>query len=84
MPYPSYEVHSLSPRLCRAAIAESAYYKWLDAGRPQGRDVEFWVAAEREVARNRLALRPLVYPSLMPLWSDLQREKEVYCARKGQ
>jgi hypothetical protein len=84
MPYPSYEVHSGSPLDCRAAIAATAYYKWLAAGRPQGRDLEFWVAAEREVAGNRLALAPLVGSSMMPLWADPQREQEASCAREGQ
>jgi hypothetical protein len=82
MPYPSYEVHSVSPHQCRAAIAEAAYYKWLAAGQPQGRDLEFWVTAEHEVNRTRLARAPL-YSSLMPLWADLQREKEAACARKA-
>ena len=27
-----------------------AYFLWLNAGKPEGRDVEFWVQAEREVA----------------------------------
>lgn len=26
----------------------SAYYKWEEAGRPDGRDLEFWLAAEKE------------------------------------
>jgi hypothetical protein len=68
----------------RAAIEEAAYYKWLVAGQPRGRDLEFWVTAEREVTRNRLARAPLAISFMMPLWSDLQREKEAYCARKGQ
>jgi hypothetical protein len=84
MPYPSYEVHSVSSRQCRAAIAEAAYYKWLAAGQPQGRDLEFWVMGEQEVTRNRLAPAPPAYSSLMPLWSDLRREKETACARKEQ
>lgn len=25
-----------------------AFYKWLDAGKPEGRDMEFWIAAEQE------------------------------------
>jgi hypothetical protein len=55
MPYPSYEVHPVSPRDCRAAVAEAAYYKWLAAGQPQGQDLEFWLSAEHEVAGNCLA-----------------------------
>lgn len=26
-----------------------AYHKWIDAGRPEGKDVEFWCDAEREM-----------------------------------
>lgn len=29
-------------------IRLEAYYKWERAGRPQGRDLEFWLAAEKE------------------------------------
>lgn len=35
-------------RFCRAAVEQRAYFKWLDAGRPAGRDIEFWRAAEIE------------------------------------
>jgi len=84
MPYPSYEVHSVSPGQGRAAVALAAYYKWLAAGRPLGRDLEFWVTAEQEVARTRPALGPPAGSTLMPLWADLQREKEAHCVRTGQ
>jgi hypothetical protein len=84
MPYPSYEVHSVSPGQCRAAVALAAYYKWLVAGQPQGRDLEFWVAAEQEVTRNRLVLGPPADSALMPLWADPQRVTEAYCAKIGQ
>lgn len=30
-------------------LNESAYFKWLEAGCPEGRDIEFWCAAEREM-----------------------------------
>jgi hypothetical protein len=29
-------------------IQELAYYKWLNAGSPEGRDLEFWLEAEDE------------------------------------
>jgi hypothetical protein len=29
-------------------IAEAAYYKWLEAGKPDGRDRDFWFQAESE------------------------------------
>ena len=28
-------------------VRETAYRKWKDAGKPQGRDLEFWLAAEK-------------------------------------
>lgn len=33
---------------CENEIRLRAYFNWLDAGCPQGRDVEFWLDAERE------------------------------------
>lgn len=30
-------------------IQEVAYFKWLKAGCPDGRDLEFWFAAENEI-----------------------------------
>lgn len=35
-----------------AEIQKEAYYLWLEQGRPQGRDLEFWDAA-RELLRHR-------------------------------
>ncbi len=32
----------------RQQVRELAYFKWLEAGRPENRSVEFWKAAERE------------------------------------
>lgn len=29
-------------------VRDAARRRWLDAGRPEGRDLEFWLAAERE------------------------------------
>ena len=30
-------------------LQELAYFRWLHAGKPEGRDIEFWCAAEREM-----------------------------------
>lgn len=30
-------------------IKELAYYKWIDAGMPDGKDMEFWLEAEQEI-----------------------------------
>jgi hypothetical protein len=35
-----------------AKIRELAYIKWADAGEPDGDGAEFWLAAERELARR--------------------------------
>lgn len=34
--------------LVRAVVQRQAYFKWLDAGCPQGREFDFWREAERE------------------------------------
>ena len=33
-------------------VPELAYLKWEQAGRPDGRDLEFWLAAERELTEG--------------------------------
>jgi hypothetical protein len=30
-------------------VKEAAYFGWLNAGRPSGRDLEFWCQAERQI-----------------------------------
>jgi hypothetical protein len=37
----------------RPQIRARAYELWEDAGRPAGRDVEFWLEAERQVEERR-------------------------------
>ena len=32
--------------------AEIAYLKWEQAGKPEGRDIEFWIEAEKEVNKK--------------------------------
>ena len=34
------------PAITQEQIQESAYLMWLDAGQPEGRDQDFWFAAE--------------------------------------
>ena len=31
-------------------IQDAAYFNWLNAGKPSGRDLEFWCEAERQIA----------------------------------
>jgi len=38
----------------RLRIREFAHALWASRGRPQGRDVELWLEAEREVDKQRL------------------------------
>jgi hypothetical protein len=37
------------------AIAQAAYYQWLKAGKPNGRDQEFWLTAEKSLQPTRSA-----------------------------
>lgn len=32
-----------------STIRESAYFLWVEAGKPEGRDLEFWCKAERKI-----------------------------------
>ncbi len=36
----------------RHRIRELAHEIWIERGRPEGRDMEFWLAAERELAAS--------------------------------
>ena len=49
----------------RHHIRERAHEIWIERGRPEGRDVEFWLAAERELAESKLA-RPASPATLRP------------------
>lgn len=40
---------SINYESIRQQIRESAYKKWEEAGRPWGRDKEFWIEAEKEL-----------------------------------
>ena len=42
----------LSPKaveMAQQACHEAAYFNWLNAGCPEGRDLEFWLAGEEEI-----------------------------------
>lgn len=45
------------PDPTEAEIQKEAYYLWIENGRPEGRDLEFWDAA-RELLRHRHAGAP--------------------------
>jgi hypothetical protein len=36
----------------RNEIERSAYFKWLDSGKPDGDGLDFWIAAENEFLQN--------------------------------
>jgi hypothetical protein len=38
----------------RARITARAYQMWEQAGRPSGRDIDFWLEAEREISQPDL------------------------------
>lgn len=61
-------------------IAENAYYRWLEAGCPDGRSEEFWYAAAEAyedwlcnqgvASFRRITPVPLPYPSLSDSWAQ--------------
>lgn len=48
-----------STRTEHQQITSRAYFLWEQAGRPEGRDIEFWLQAEKEAARSTEA-QPLL------------------------
>ncbi len=53
-------------QLRREAIAERAYYLWEAAGKPAGRDEEFWTRAESELtAAVASAAPPVIAPPIV-------------------
>lgn len=40
-------------RGARDRIEERAYFLWCEAGCPSGQDVDYWLAAEREILERR-------------------------------
>ena len=51
-----------APEVPLEEIQKCAYYLWLEAGRPPGRDLEFWDAA-RERLRHAA---PVTHPAAVP------------------
>jgi hypothetical protein len=48
MPFMTYERRVVNESSGHEAVALHAYFKWLAADQPEGRDLEFWLAAEEE------------------------------------
>jgi hypothetical protein len=44
----SLEIPSEKLPICQDEIRKLAYFKWLEAGCPQGQDADFWKSAEHE------------------------------------
>jgi hypothetical protein len=42
-------------------VQELAYYKWEQAGCPDGRDLEFWLEAEEEFSGSSYAIPPMIH-----------------------
>ena len=56
--------------------ALNAYYKWLNAGQPNGKDKEFWLEAEKEIIKTIVSEyfveSPVsLQPPLAALWDSL-------------
>jgi hypothetical protein len=66
MPFVTYGRNLVNHRCRHENISQRAFFKWLAAGQPAGRDLEFWLAAEVEEGlpgpREQLAGPPLIRP----------------------
>jgi hypothetical protein len=73
----------------RELVAERAYSIWLARGRPDGRDYDHWVEAERQLL-NPMAEEPAeTLASKMthwdePLTTDIERELDSIAPTSGQ
>ncbi|MCU0784216.1 MAG: DUF2934 domain-containing protein [Verrucomicrobia bacterium] len=58
------------PQPSRETIAERAYHLWEQAGKPSGRDEEFWLRAEAELSApaSAVGVPPVIAPpaALLP------------------
>jgi hypothetical protein len=52
MPFATYGRNVTNHRYRHERISQRAFFNWLSAGQPVGRDLEFWLAAEEEDRRN--------------------------------
>lgn len=43
-----------NPKDLMPSVRERAYFRWGEAGRPYGREHEFWAAASREIEAGHL------------------------------
>jgi hypothetical protein len=54
MPLPGVERNYDKGQRRHQAIAERALRKWWDAGKPEGRDLDFWLDAEWEIVEEEV------------------------------
>lgn len=43
------KIKIMTPEERHAAVQKEAYFLWLSAGKPAGRDAEFWLKAEKKL-----------------------------------
>lgn len=55
-----------SPEVPLEHIQKCAYYLWLEAGRPAGRDLEFWDSARERLRHAAQIAHPANIPSSRP------------------
>jgi hypothetical protein len=83
MPFAIYARNVVNHRRRHERISQRAFFKWLAAGQPEGRALEFWLAAEEEergpVAKEELAgptsIRPRPGELLMGAWLPLTADR---------
>jgi hypothetical protein len=56
VPFVTYARNVPNHRCRHERISERAYFKWLAAAKPMGRDLEFWIAAEEEERSHSLEI----------------------------
>lgn len=68
---------ALVTRYRNAKIQLIAYQKWEKAGRPHGRDVDFWLEAEKEYDAFNTKFGESLPESAVPSWNRLTATPEV-------
>lgn len=64
-------------------IRTAAYYKWLNAGSPEGDGIQFWLEAEKELNQpvKMISVKPIGLPDYIPDFEMSDRIKEPYLRR---
>lgn len=56
-------------------IAKKAYFLWERAGKPEGKDLDFWLAAERLLNRKPITIAFIKGRTLVDIRKFWQKEK---------